>query len=238
MPTIEWLRNEFHYGYNSGNVLSVFANRVRRAEERKIGGSYRKVFFEAIRPYLRPDSTVLELGPGMGSWSRAILRYIPNGRLITVDFQDVATWLKPERYQGRLECHQVSDLTLSCVEAESVDFFWSMGVLCHNNLEHIRQILANALPKMRFGGVACHQFGCWEKLAQFGWKRGGIPEHFRQLEDDRVWWPRNSCKAMNRIAQDSGWQVLKVDLQLVQRDGIILLRRNRFQDERKNETAA
>ncbi len=43
MPTIDWLKQEFGYGYDSGNVTSFFASRVRRSEEKRIGGSYRKV---------------------------------------------------------------------------------------------------------------------------------------------------------------------------------------------------
>ena len=73
MPTIDWLKQEFGYGYDSGNVTSFFANRVRRNEEKRIGGSYRRVFKEAIRPFVKSDSNVLELGPGKGSWSRSIM---------------------------------------------------------------------------------------------------------------------------------------------------------------------
>ena len=71
MPTISWLKKEFDYGYDSGNVLSLLPNRVRRSEEKKIGGSYRRVFNVAVKPHVNPDSKVMELGPGNGSWSRA-----------------------------------------------------------------------------------------------------------------------------------------------------------------------
>jgi hypothetical protein len=67
MPTLDWLRAEFQYGYDSGDVLARLPGFVRFREERAIGGSYRKVFLNAAAPYLRPESRVLELGPGKGS---------------------------------------------------------------------------------------------------------------------------------------------------------------------------
>ena len=225
MPTMEWLKREFDYGYDSGNVVAWLPNRVRRSEERRIGGSYRQVFRQAIKPYLSPDSQVLELGPGRGAWSRAILEQIPQGRLTTVDFQDVSPWLQPERYDGRLRCCQVSDNSFSCVPDDSMDYFWSMGVLCHNNQTHIGEILGHSLHKVRSGGYACHQYGDWQKLNRFGWERGGVPVSFQEMNDDEIWWPRNQKEQMAEIAKRAGWIVVEADLGLLRRDGLILLKR-------------
>jgi SAM-dependent methyltransferase len=225
MPTLEWLKKEFDYGYDSGDILRRIPDRIRRGEERKIGGSYRNVFNRAIRPHLRPDSTVLELGPGRGSWSRAILQSIPNGRLITVDFQDVTPWLKPEQFSGRLVCHRVADTSFRQIADQSIDFFWSMGVLCHHNQNHIAEILANSLSKLKPGGVAIHQYGDWKKLDRYGWRRGAIPLEFRSQSDDDIWWPRNTRSEMCSIAAQAGWHVESPDLKLLRRDGLIFLRR-------------
>ncbi len=224
MPTTDWLKKEFDYGYDSGNVLALLPGKIRRGEEQRIGGSYRRVFKRAIQPFLQPDSTVLELGPGNGSWSRAILKHIPNGKLITVDYQDVTQWLNPERYDGRLVCHQVEDNSFSCVEDESIDFFWSMGVLCHNNRKHIGEILTSARAKMRPGRYACHQYANWDKLNRFGWRRGGVPAEFRQLSDDEIWWPRNNQQEMVQLSKAAGWNIVKPDMRLLRRDGLIQLR--------------
>ena len=225
MPTTQWLKKEFDYGYDSGNVTAWFPNRIRRSEERKIGGSYRNVFRKAIQPYIQSDSTVLELGPGNGAWSRAILGELKNGKLLTVDYQDVSQWLVPEKYNHRLQCHQVTDNSFGCIDDESVDYFWSMGVLCHNNQDSIAEILTNSLQKLRPGAFACHQYSDWQKLTEFGWNRGGVPSGFQDLTDDEIWWPRNSQKEMTEIAINSGWEVIAADLNLVRRDSIILLRK-------------
>lgn len=147
MPTLDWLMKEYNYGYDSGDVLSLIPNITRFNEERRIGGSYRQVFFKAILPYIQPNSAILELGPGKGSWSRAILKYIHQGELHTVDFQDVTGWLNPQKYNGRLICHQVKDNSFSSLKDNYFDFFVSFGVLCHNNAEQIREILQNSLQR-------------------------------------------------------------------------------------------
>ncbi len=225
MPTIDWLKQEFGYGYDSGNVTSFFASRVRRSEEKRIGGSYRKVFQEAIRPFVKSSSDVLELGPGKGSWSRSIMSLIPNGTLTTVDFQDVTEWLEPQHYDGRMRCNQVTDNSFDCIEDHSIDFFWSMGVLCHNNQTHIREILESALWKVKRGGYACHQFTDWKKLDAYGWHKGGVPEDFKDKPDNDIWWPRNDTQTMTQIATDVGWHVKIADLGLLKRDGLMLLQR-------------
>ena len=224
MPTTEWLKKEFDYGYDSGNVLGLLPNKVRRSEEQRIGGSYRKVFKKAILPFHKPDSIVMELGPGNGAWSRAILKHIPQGKLITVDYQDVTQWLSPEKYEGRLECNQVSDNSFSCVEDQSIDLFWSMGVLCHNNQNKIAEILTNSRPKLKPGATACHQYANWDKLEQYGWEKGGVPTEFRDLPDDEIWWPRNTQTDMVAMSTNAGWSVEDPDMNLLRRDSIIHLR--------------
>jgi SAM-dependent methyltransferase len=225
MPSLEWLRKEFSYGYDSGNVLSVVPNLRRFREERAIGGSYRQVFLQAVLPYLKPDARVLELGPGRGSWSRAILKYIRMGELHTVDFQDVTPWLQPEKYGGRLICHQVTDNRFDFLPEDYFDFFWSFGVLCHNNLIDVETILRGVLPRMRPGGYAAHQYGDWEKLDKFGWERGRVPLEFKSQSDEEIWWPRNDRISMTRVASRAGWDVVVDDLGVVSRDGLIVLRR-------------
>src|SRR5215469_16160020 len=176
MPTLNALQKLFPSGYNSGDVLSRIPGPRRILEEVRIGASYRDVFFRAVIPYIAPDSRVLELGPGRGSWTRAILKYVPRGEVHTVDFHDVRGWIRPKRGGGRLVSYQVSDNSFSAVPDATFDFFWSFGVLCHNNAEHIREIFRNVRPKMKPGAFAAHEISDWQKLDRLGWGlRWGIP---------------------------------------------------------------
>jgi hypothetical protein len=225
MPKIDWLKNEFHYGYDSGNILSLFPNNHRRNEEKIIGGNYRKVFNKAIKPYLRKNSKVIELGPGRGAWSTAILKYIPEGMLTTLDFQDVTKWINPEGYYRNLNCIKIENNEFKEIQDDYYDLMWSFGVLCHNNQDSIFYILKNSLSKIKGGGFAIHHYGDWEKLEEFGWIAGGVPSEFRNLSDNDIWWPRNTKTDMTKLAIEAGWKVISADLELLKRDSIILLKK-------------
>ncbi len=224
MPTLDFLKQQFPEGYDSGDILANNDHR-RLSQEKAIGGSYTEVFAKAIIPYIKPDSIVLELGAGAGSWSRAILSAIPNGFLHATDLQDITQWLSPEQFPGRLQCHQVSDNDFSSIEENTIDFFWSFGVLCHNNKEHIHQILQNSISKLKPGAYSAHQYGDWDKLETFGWQNTIIPKRFKQLNDNDIWWPRNDPVSMVNIAKQSGWMVHQADMDLLKRDSIILLQK-------------
>lgn len=61
MPTVDWLKKEFHYGYTSGDILAPRSDERRASEERECGGSYHYYFRKTVQPLLRTDARVLEL---------------------------------------------------------------------------------------------------------------------------------------------------------------------------------
>ena len=127
---------------------------------------------------------------------------------------------------GRLVCYQLSDNSFADVPDATFDFFWSFGVLCHNNAEHIREIFRNVLPKIKPGAHAAHEIGAWDKLDQLGWGlRWGVPARFKTLPDDAIWWPRNSAEETCKIALEEGWQVIERDLGVLRRDSLCVLRK-------------
>ena len=222
MANLEWLKNNFAHGYDSGEILDPVPSSTRLRQEVLIGGSYRHAFHQAVFPFLRPDSVVLELGPGKGSWTRAILEHVPEGRVETIDFVDVRQWLTPERFGGRLICHQVNDTSFSCVPDGAFDFFWSFGVLCHHTIEQITEVLRNARPKMKRGAVSVHEYADWDKFFESG-RMVNFPD-LPETPDTENWWPSNNARAMTAAAEDAGWKVLFPDLNLFKRDGIIVLK--------------
>jgi hypothetical protein len=224
MATLSWIKSSFSEGYRSGNILSRIPDLVRFKQEQLIGGSYRKLFYQAILPHIKSDSMVLEIGPGRGSWTKAIIKFLPNGQITTVDFQDVQPWLKPEKYQGRLICIQVADNSFQAILENHFDFAFSIGVLCHHNQADIKEILVNTLSKMKRGGIALHHYSDWNKLEKYGWKKGKVPLDFKKKPDNEIWWPRNNKNIMAELAQQAGWTVLNDDIDLVKRDSIILLK--------------
>jgi hypothetical protein len=51
-----------------------------------------------------------------------------------------------------------------------------------------------------------------------------VPETFKTQPDQEIWWPRNDQALMANLAAKTGWEVVSPDLDLLERDSIILLR--------------
>lgn len=229
MANLKWMKTAFPKGYRSGDILSKVPDARRKNEEKRIGGSYRVVFQKAILPYLKKNSRVLEIGPGKGSWTKAILKYIPKGVLHTVDFQDAQKWLNPSKYGNRLVCKQINKIGdySKILKNNYFDFCFSFGILCHHNKKNIEDVLREILPKMKRKGISVHQYGDWDKLDTLSWKKMyAIPKEFKLKKESEIWWPKNNPKIMSKIATKLGYKVLSPDLGILKRDSIIVLQKN------------
>jgi SAM-dependent methyltransferase len=85
-----------------------------------------------IKPYVRADATVIEIGSGRGAWTKAIADLNPE-RIYAVDV------VTPEysgfwNYVGKrknVEHIIVEDFSLSGIPDASADYFFSFGCFCH-----------------------------------------------------------------------------------------------------------
>ena len=110
------------------------------------------VYSACIRPYITSDIVALEIGPGRGAWSKAILHRNCR-KLYAVDIAE------PEHthfweYVGkdpRAEYIVAADLSLPGVPDDSVDFFFSFGVFCHLKPEMCEEYLSSIYRKMKYG---------------------------------------------------------------------------------------
>jgi hypothetical protein len=221
--TREWLLSVHEHGYDSGEIIAKEPDARRPHQEALSGGSYYQVFQRAIRPFVKPTSRILELGPGRGSWTRAFLSLVPNGEVHTLDIHDVTRFMNPSAWPGRLHCYRIDATDYRFLPNGYFDFFFSFGVLCHLSRRERLEILQQALPKVRVGGHSAHHYGDRKKLDAFGWIKGGIPGELKQVSDDESWWPPNTAGEMARTAEKAGWQVVTPDLDILGRDGLIML---------------
>jgi hypothetical protein len=225
VDTKDFMLRTFSYGYSSGDVLSAQIEGERKSEEAKLGGSLNAVVQKAMRPFITPNSRILELGPGAGSWTRALLDLVPHGEVHTIDFLDITKFINPAEYPNRLFCHQISENNYGFLPENFFDFFFSFGVFCHYKSADRLMLLKEALPKVRPRGYAVHEYGDWKKLDAYGWDRGGVPKNFKDNPDEEIWWPRNDANVMAATSRAAGWNVIDSDLGLFRRDGIIVLSR-------------
>jgi SAM-dependent methyltransferase len=83
---------------------------------------------ELIEPYVRPEDTVLEVGPGAGRWSATLQPRC--SRLILADVSPVCMDLCRKRFSDctNVEYLLAPDGTLASVPASTIDVVWSYNV--------------------------------------------------------------------------------------------------------------
>lgn len=177
MADISFLKNQFAGGYSSGDILGVKKaddeeTRIRLLEEKKIGGSYIDFFNKGVRPHLAPRSRILELGPGKGSWTRALFEAVHDGEIHTIDIQDVRPWLADllEHDNNRIFVHQTpanNEAEFFFLQNNYFDIFFSFGVFCHLNPEDMESMLMKIRPKLKKDAVCIIQFSDWKKGLEF-----------------------------------------------------------------------
>ncbi len=70
-----------------------------------------------------------------------------------------------------------------------------------------------------------HHYAEWRKLYRSGRPLQVSDLVERPTTDAESWWPSNSKEAMAAVAESSGWKVIFDDLDVFERDGMIVLKR-------------
>jgi len=218
MATIAELKTKFRDGYSSGDILSVDPDELRARRERTSGCDYLEIFHKAIAPHIAGKSQVLEIGPGRGSWTKSMLSFNPECTVHALDFLDLTQFFPEDLYDGRLKLVRIQGNTFKEVPNDHFDFFWSFGVLCHCEMPHVQRILERSLMKVKPGCSAIHQHGEWGKTDRY---EKGLAAGKPWIK----WWPRNTTANMVKMAKAAGWEVVEPDMGLIDRDGLIHLRR-------------
>ena len=113
------------------------------------------VYLVCIRNYVKSDTTVLEIGPGRGAWTKAILSC--GCKLVYAVDAAPAEHTHFWEYVGvtdRAKYIEATDLKLSEVPDNSVDYFFSFGVFCHLKPEMCESYLTSLAKKCAPGRMA------------------------------------------------------------------------------------
>jgi len=110
-------------------------------------------YLACIKPYIAPDSVVIEIGPGRGAWTKAIAELNPR-RIYAVDAvpaEHSGFW----SYVGarpNVDYIVASDASLSGVPDNSADYFFSFGCFCHLRPEMCEAYVASLARIVKSGG--------------------------------------------------------------------------------------
>jgi methyltransferase family protein len=122
------------------------------------------VYSACIRPYVNRETTVLEIGPGRGAWTKTILARDCR-KIYAVDAAS------PEHSQfweyvgrdPRVEHIVANDFSLSGIPDGAIDFFFSFGTFSHLTAGMCEQYVSSLAPKMRRGARGFVMIGDFDK---------------------------------------------------------------------------
>lgn len=121
------------------------------------------LYLMSIKPYVNKESIALEIGPGRGAFSKAILQNQPK-ELWCLD----AVSAKENGffdYVGKAEnvkYIKVEDFSCSDLPDNYFNYLFSFGALCHVSFDGITQYLTNLYPKLKKGAE------CFIMVADYG----------------------------------------------------------------------
>ncbi len=110
------------------------------------------LYLAYVRPFIQPDTRVLEIGPGRGAWTRAMLgaREIWCADALSAEHNGFWNYVGIE-HAAKIHYREVSDFSLSFAPDGYFDFIFSFGAFCHITPEGQREYFKNAFAKARPG---------------------------------------------------------------------------------------
>jgi SAM-dependent methyltransferase len=127
----------------------------RRGEEWTVSPEWKDaVVAGLIDPYIRSDAHVLEIGPGGGRWTEALLARA--SRVTAVDVTPACIEQCRARFAGndRLELHLNDGASLRMIAPASVDVVFSFDVFVHLSAGAIRQYIRQFPRVLKPHGLA------------------------------------------------------------------------------------
>jgi SAM-dependent methyltransferase len=130
---------------------------------------------DVMQAELRPQTAILEIGPGAGRWTEPLLKIAQH--LVIVDLSDRCIEVCRQRFAGarNIEFHVNDGRTLAAVPSESIDGVWSFDVFVHIAPLDIQSYMAEIHRVLRPGGRAVihHAADGHEQFAaEAGWRSG------------------------------------------------------------------
>jgi hypothetical protein len=135
-------------GYFEGSVLSELSFSTYGVS------GYMSVLYatylKCIKPYIKDDTVVLEIGPGRGAWTKAML---PAKKIVALDALSAehnGFWNFIGK-ESHVEYIQVSDFSCSQLPENFFNYMFSFGCLCHISFDGITEYAKNIFPKLKSG---------------------------------------------------------------------------------------
>lgn len=168
-PTVDWnrirwardvsdraKREEPFYGLRWGDPEASRLRYwfLRLTQKRPPPGYLRAALDKYLRPYVKPDSTVVEIGSGGGRWTKYLLEA---RKIFAVDVSSEFFPILEERFpdaKDKFVFYQTSGTELDAIDSETIDFVCSFGVFVHIDPEDIDAYLGEIKRVLKPGAFA------------------------------------------------------------------------------------
>lgn len=202
-------------------------------------------YLECLKPFINSNIDVLEIGPGKGAWSKAILSLNPRS-LTCIDA------LSAEHNQfwdfvgnhNRVTYFQVKDFLLNEVKDDSIDFVFSFGTFCHISSLMCYEYFKNLFKKLRSGAQGFIMYADLDKKNAFAIAHNK-PDHayekfdaytelefFKKQQDSNdfspTWstWYHLGIERAQIMFQELGYEIINKDININERDPVIHFRKS------------
>ncbi len=192
--TPDAFQREWEGGYHEGDPLDPMgSSRYTRLGYMSV---LHATFLACIKPYVHRDSVVLEIGPGRGAWTKAIVSREPREVwcLDAVAPEQTGFW----DYVGKrsnMHYHQVTDYTASMLPNDHFTYFFTYGCFCHVPNEGVEAYLRNIHPKLRSGAHGFMMVGEFDK-------------YNRAIDNMRRYEAQRACEGLRYLPARLVWNLL------------------------------
>lgn len=135
-------------GYYEGDPL----NPLSRSTFGQLGyiSILHATFLRCVKPYITNDTIALEIGPGRGAWTKAML---PAKEVWALDAlpEEHNRFYEYLGHPSNVKYFQVNDFECNELPDDYFDYMFSFGCLCHISFKGIAEYAANIYSKLKHG---------------------------------------------------------------------------------------
>src|SRR6266403_2543035 len=153
MPSVDWNRTKWPAEFSAHDSDEcVYGYQWGDPNSREMLVQVRDRF---VLPYVNPEHTALEIGPGGGRWTQFLTKF---RKLYLLDLNECFFVALKRRYPGgNVACLKTNGSDLPGIEDSSLDFIFSFGTFVHIDPADIEDYLENIRKKLaRTGVVVLH----------------------------------------------------------------------------------
>lgn len=160
MEELESFQQLWQGGYFEGDPLHP----ISRSSYGDLGyiSTLHATYLRCIKPYVRKDTVAVEIGPGRGAWTRAMLSAKEVYALDALP-EEHNGFYEYLGYPSHVKYFQVADFRCHMLPENHFDFMFSFGCLCHVSFEGIQEYAVHLFPKLKSGSNCFWMVADYEK---------------------------------------------------------------------------